>query len=63
MTSGSSFSMPSAMAGRESVTRLIQSSWTETKGDSCQMHMASSTTMISAMFVPSRKPTTFLMLE
>ena len=62
ITSFSTASMPRGMAGRESVTRLIHSSCMESRGVLCHSSMAANTVMTSPMLVPSRKPTTFLML-
>ena len=54
--------MPSAIAGRESVTRLIQSNCIEMNGDSRQINIAMNTESISLTLVLSKNPTTFFML-
>ena len=42
---------------------LIHSSCMDINGERCHMTIARNTTIISLMFVPSRNPTTFLMLS
>ena len=52
-----------AMAGSESVTRLIHSSCIDSSGVCRQKIIARNTVSSSPMLVPSRKPTAFLMLS
>ncbi len=62
MTLSSTGSMPRAMAGRLSVTRLIQSSCMDSKGAALKSSMELNTRRTSPMLVPRRKPTVLRML-
>ena len=61
ITPSSMASMPSAMAGRLSVTRFIHNSCMDRNGDTLNSSMDTNTLSSSPMLVPSRKPTHFLM--
>ena len=62
ITSASTASMPSAIAGRLSVTRLIHNSCMDKSGVLCHSIIAVNTVSTSPIFVPSKYPTTLRML-
>ena len=63
ITLGSMASIPRAIAGRESVTRLIHSSCMDSKGAWFQSSMAIKVTSTSPILVPRRNATAFLILS
>ena len=62
ITSLSTASIPNAMAGKLSVTRFIHSNCIDKNSVLCHKIIARNTETTSPIFVPSKKPTTFLIL-